>query len=110
MYQRNKFSRTYKVKALCSWSSLQLDHLSDILSVNIILSCLNVIVFLAEASFPLNVVLSISHTAFVKGDHTNFEIDPTFGVEASEVYPDVKYTPVDEILNQYVWIFRVPSY
>lgn len=55
-----------------------------------------------EASFPLNVVLSISHTAFVKGDHTNFEIDPSFGVEASEVYPDVKYTPVDEILNQYV--------
>ncbi|XP_019235489.1 PREDICTED: isoflavone reductase homolog [Nicotiana attenuata] len=55
-----------------------------------------------EASFPLNVVLSISHTAFVKGDHTNFAIEPSFGVEASEAYPDVKYTPVDEILNQYV--------
>jgi len=38
----------------------------------------------------------------VKGDHTNFEIDSSFGVEASEVYLDVKYTPVDEILNQYV--------
>lgn len=55
-----------------------------------------------EASVPLNVLLSICHTAFVKGDHTNFEIDSSFGVEASEVYPDVKYTPVDEILNQYV--------
>lgn len=54
-----------------------------------------------EASFPLNVVLSICHTAFVKGDHTNFGIDPSFGVEASEVYADVKYTPVDEILSQY---------
>lgn len=64
---------------------------------------LNVIVnFLAEASFPLNVILSISHTAFVKGDHTNFAIEPSFGLEASEAYPDVKYTPVDEILNQYV--------
>lgn len=55
-----------------------------------------------EASVPMNVGLSIYHTAFVKGDHTNFEIEPSFGVEASEVYPDVKYTPIDEILNQYV--------
>ncbi|WMV51383.1 hypothetical protein MTR67_044768 [Solanum verrucosum] len=54
-----------------------------------------------EASVPLNVLLSICHAAFVKGDHTNFEIDSSFGVEASEVYPDVKYTPVDEILNQF---------
>ncbi|KAG5581718.1 hypothetical protein H5410_052345 [Solanum commersonii] len=77
MYQRNKFSRTYKVKAFG----------------------LNVIVFLPEASVLLSVGLSIYHTAFVKGDHTNFEIEPSFGVEASEVYPDVKYTPIDEILN-----------
>ncbi|KAG5581706.1 hypothetical protein H5410_052333, partial [Solanum commersonii] len=55
-----------------------------------------------EASFPLNMALSISYPAFVKGEQTNFEIEPSFGVEASEVYPDVKYTPVDEILNQYV--------
>ncbi|XP_006349596.1 isoflavone reductase homolog [Solanum tuberosum] len=55
-----------------------------------------------EASFPLNLALSISCPAFVKGEQTNFEIDPSFGVEASEVYPDVKYTPVDEILNYYV--------
>lgn len=55
-----------------------------------------------EASFPLNMALSISYPVFVKGDHTNFEIDPSFGVEASQVYPDVKYTPVDEILNQFV--------
>ncbi|KAH0752093.1 hypothetical protein KY285_005241 [Solanum tuberosum] len=55
-----------------------------------------------EASVPMNVGLSIYHTAFVKGDHTNFEIEPSFGVEASEVYPDVKYTTIDEILNQYV--------
>ncbi|KAH0722702.1 hypothetical protein KY290_005354 [Solanum tuberosum] len=55
-----------------------------------------------EAMFPLNMALSISYPAFVKGEQTNFEIDPSFGVEASEVYPDVKYTPVDEILNQYV--------
>ena len=60
-------------------------------------------VFLAEASFPLNVILSISHSVFIKGDHTNFEIEPSFGVEASELYPDVKYTTVDEYLDQFVW-------
>ncbi|KAF5745722.1 isoflavone reductase [Tripterygium wilfordii] len=55
-----------------------------------------------EASVPLNVILAISHAVFVKGDHTNFEIEPSFGVEASQLYPDVKYTTVDEYLNQYV--------
>ncbi|XP_010263625.1 PREDICTED: isoflavone reductase-like protein [Nelumbo nucifera] len=55
-----------------------------------------------ESPIPINVVLSISHSVFVKGDHTNFEIEPSFGVEASELYPDVKYTSVDEYLNQFV--------
>ncbi|CAN0866554.1 Phenylcoumaran benzylic ether reductase POP1 [Linum grandiflorum] len=49
-----------------------------------------------------NVILSIGYSVFVKGDHTNFQIDPSFGVEASELYPDVKYTTVDEYLNQFV--------
>nr|CAD1842820.1 unnamed protein product [Ananas comosus var. bracteatus] len=53
-----------------------------------------------EAPIPLNVALAISHSVFVKGDHTNFEIEPSFGVEASELYPDVKYTTVDEYLNR----------
>lgn len=51
---------------------------------------------------PTNVVLSISHSAFVKGDQTNFDIESSFGVEASELYPDVKYTSVDEYLDQFV--------
>ena len=51
---------------------------------------------------PLNVILSIGHSVFVKGDHTNFEIEPSFGVEATALYPDVKYTTVDEYLNQFV--------
>ncbi|XP_050231905.1 phenylcoumaran benzylic ether reductase POP1-like isoform X2 [Mercurialis annua] len=55
-----------------------------------------------EAVPPRNVVLSICHSVFVKGDHTNFQIEPSFGVEASELYPDVKYTTVDEYLNQFV--------
>ncbi|KAG5238983.1 response to cadmium ion [Salix suchowensis] len=55
-----------------------------------------------EAPVPVNVILSIGHSVFVKGDHTNFEIEPSFGVEASELYPDVKYTTVDEYLNKFV--------
>ncbi|XVE93648.1 hypothetical protein REPUB_Repub01dG0212200 [Reevesia pubescens] len=55
-----------------------------------------------EATIPLNVILAISHSVFVKGDHTNFEIEQSFGVEASELYPDVKYTTVEEYLDQFV--------
>jgi len=43
---------------------------------------------------------------WVKGDHTNFEIDPFFGVEATDLYPDVKYTTVDEYLNKFLLIPR----
>ncbi|GMH02774.1 hypothetical protein Nepgr_004613 [Nepenthes gracilis] len=55
-----------------------------------------------EATPPTNVILSIGHSVFVKGDHTNFEIEPSFGVEATSLYPDVKYTTVDEYLDQFV--------
>jgi len=56
---------------------------------------------IAESPFPVNVLLSIGHSIFVKGDQTNFEIGPD-GVEASQLYPEVKYTSVEEYLSQYV--------
>ncbi|KAK7849702.1 isoflavone reductase like protein pcber [Quercus suber] len=37
------------------------------------------------ASTPFNLVFGIFHSIFVKGDQTNFEIDPSFGVEASQL-------------------------
>ncbi|OEL20901.1 Isoflavone reductase-like protein [Dichanthelium oligosanthes] len=55
-----------------------------------------------ESPVPLNISMSISHSVWVKGDHTNFEIDPSFGVEATEFYPDVMYTTVDEYLNKFL--------
>ncbi|WJX42434.1 Phenylcoumaran benzylic ether reductase Pyrc5 [Trifolium repens] len=55
-----------------------------------------------ESPPPLNMMLSIAHSVYIKGDHTNFEIDASFGVEATTLYPDVKYTTVDEFLNQFV--------
>jgi len=55
-----------------------------------------------ESDFPVNAILSINHSVFVKGDETNFEIEESFGVEASELYPDVNYTTVDEYLDPFV--------
>ena len=59
--------------------------------------------FSAETPFPGSLMLALGHSMLVKGDCTNFKIEPSFGVEASELYPDVKYTTVDEYLNQFVW-------
>nr|XP_043627819.1 isoflavone reductase-like protein [Erigeron canadensis] len=57
---------------------------------------------LQESPFPTDMMLSLYHSIFVKGDQTNFVIIPSFGVEASALYPDVKYTTVDEYLNGFV--------
>ena len=53
-----------------------------------------------EAAYPLNMMLSHSLSVFVRGDQANFDIEPSFGVEATELYPDVKYTTVDEYLDR----------
>ncbi|KAF3793946.1 Isoflavone reductase-like protein [Nymphaea thermarum] len=56
----------------------------------------------AELPFPMNIVVAIAHSVFVKGDQTDFEIEESFGVEASELYPDVKYATVEQYLDQFV--------
>jgi uncharacterized protein YbjT (DUF2867 family) len=55
-----------------------------------------------ESPIPVNIILAINHSIFVKGDQTYFEIEPSFGVEASELYPDVEYTTVEQYLDQFV--------
>uniref|UniRef100_A0A0D9WQ57 NmrA-like domain-containing protein n=1 Tax=Leersia perrieri TaxID=77586 RepID=A0A0D9WQ57_9ORYZ len=49
---------------------------------------------------PLGIDLAILHSAYINGDHINFEIEPLVGVEATEIYPDIKYSTVDEYLNR----------
>lgn len=56
----------------------------------------------AESPFPVNLVLALGHSMLVKGDGTNFEIEPSFGVEVTELYPEVKSTSVDNYLNAFV--------
>ncbi|TVU46976.1 hypothetical protein EJB05_06550, partial [Eragrostis curvula] len=53
-----------------------------------------------ESPVPLNIVLAVAHAAYIKGEQAGFEIDPSSGVDATELYPDVKYTTVDEYLNR----------
>ncbi|RDX66117.1 hypothetical protein CR513_55152, partial [Mucuna pruriens] len=55
-----------------------------------------------ESPFPTNFLLALGHSMLVKEVCTNFEIDPSSGVEASEIYPEVKYTTVDSYLNAFV--------
>ena len=55
-----------------------------------------------EATIPLNVILSINHSVFIGGYNANYEIDPSYEVEAAKLYPDVKYTTVEEYLQQFV--------
>lgn len=43
----------------------------------------------------------IAHAAFLKGQ-TMIGIDAAFGVEASRLYPDVKYASIDELLDSYL--------
>jgi len=45
--------------------------------------------------------LSVCHYTFMKGDLTNFDVGP-HGAEASQLYPNVPYTTVEEILSRYV--------
>lgn len=64
---------------------------------------------IAESPIPVNIILAINHSTFVKGDQTYFSIEPSFGVEASELYPDVKYVTVEEYLDNFVWELGLDS-
>ncbi|TKW12955.1 hypothetical protein SEVIR_5G069100v4 [Setaria viridis] len=55
-----------------------------------------------ESAMPLNIILAIGHASYVMGEQAGFEIDPAKGVDASELYPDVKYTTVDEYLDRFL--------
>ncbi|KAJ4782176.1 Isoflavone reductase-like protein [Rhynchospora pubera] len=48
---------------------------------------------------PLSLQLSIAYSAYIKGEQTNFNIDPSNGVEATELYPEVDYITVEEFMN-----------
>lgn len=53
-----------------------------------------------DSPFPKNLMLSIAHGILVKGEMTNFELCTPTDVEATELYPDLKFTTVDDILGK----------
>ncbi|XP_052623351.1 isoflavone reductase homolog A622-like [Lactuca sativa] len=55
-----------------------------------------------EDSPGKNIMSSISYSTFIKGSATSFIIEPSFGVEASELYPDVNITTIEKYLDEYV--------
>ncbi|XP_057541074.1 phenylcoumaran benzylic ether reductase Betv6-like isoform X1 [Amaranthus tricolor] len=53
-----------------------------------------------DESDALNkLILAVAYSSFVKGDQTNFDLEPSIDVEATKLYPEVKHTTVDEYLD-----------
>ncbi|XP_077248733.1 isoeugenol synthase 1-like isoform X2 [Tasmannia lanceolata] len=47
---------------------------------------------------PDNIRVSILHSIFIKGDQMSYELEEN-DLEASKLYPDYKYTPIDRYLD-----------
>ncbi|XP_020098160.1 isoflavone reductase-like protein isoform X2 [Ananas comosus] len=52
-----------------------------------------------ESSYPLSFQFAIAYSVFVKGELTNRAIDPSIAVEATELYPEIKYVKVEDYLD-----------
>nr|KYP66090.1 Isoflavone reductase isogeny [Cajanus cajan] len=53
-------------------------------------------------SFPANFEMLFIYYAFIKGDHTYFDIEPSSGVNGTQLYPHLKYTTISEFLDTLV--------
>lgn len=53
---------------------------------------------IAALPHPDNIPVCVLHNIFLKGDQTNFELGED-DLEASTLYPDYKYTPIEEFLD-----------
>ncbi|CAM6085918.1 unnamed protein product [Calypogeia fissa] len=56
---------------------------------------------MAELPPPKNFSYGLNYSVFVKGEQT-LELDPSTEVEATVLYPDVKYTTIDEHFSRFV--------
>ena len=63
---------------------------------------MHLFLLVSESPFPLNFILSIGHYTFVKGDASIVETQDPSVVDATELYPEVKYTTVDQYLDRFV--------
>ncbi|XP_047309236.1 probable pinoresinol-lariciresinol reductase 3 [Impatiens glandulifera] len=52
-----------------------------------------------ETTFADHSELLFIYSAFIKGDHTYFDIESSGGVDGTKIYPDFKYTTITEFLD-----------
>ncbi|XP_010263626.1 PREDICTED: probable pinoresinol-lariciresinol reductase 3 [Nelumbo nucifera] len=52
-----------------------------------------------ETPYPNNMEMVFTYSAFIRGDHTYFDIKSSGGLEGTELYPHVRYTTVGEYLD-----------
>jgi len=64
--------------------------------------CLHFFFGITGTSFPANFEMVFIYSAFIKGDHTYFDIESSFGVNGTQLYPHLKYTTVSEFLDTLV--------
>ncbi|EEF42617.1 hypothetical protein RCOM_0631050 [Ricinus communis] len=62
--------------------------------------------FYAALPHPANIPVAILHSLFIKGDTMSYELDKD-DLEASVLYPDFKYTTVDQLLD--ILLINPPS-
>ncbi|GMY05763.1 probable pinoresinol-lariciresinol reductase 3 [Fagus crenata] len=49
--------------------------------------------------YPNNMKRIFLYSAFIKGDHTYFDIESSGGVDGTKLYPQLKYTTINEYLD-----------
>ena len=52
----------------------------------------------AALPFPDNIPVAILHNLFIKGDQISFQLTEN-DLETSKLYPDHKYTSIDDLLH-----------
>uniref|UniRef100_A0A2N9H7S4 Uncharacterized protein n=1 Tax=Fagus sylvatica TaxID=28930 RepID=A0A2N9H7S4_FAGSY len=52
--------------------------------------------------YPNNMKRIFLYSAFIKGDHTYFDIESSGGVDGTKLYPQLKYTTINEYLDTLV--------
>lgn len=53
-------------------------------------------------TFPTNFEMLFIYSAFIKGDHTYFDIESSYGVNGTELYPQLRYSTISEFLDTHL--------
>lgn len=83
------------------WNLRILDIHFNCLASVLCSSCL----FVALQTLLTRKTLIYIYSAFIKGDHTYFDIESSRGVEGTELYPHLRYTTTNEHLDTVLEIF-----